>query len=399
MLRGKKIIVGITGGIAAYKIPFLIRLLKKEGAEVRVVITPYAKEFVTPLTLSVLSEHPVLTDFYDAKDGTWNSHIENGLWADAIVVAPLTANTMAKMVTGITDNLLLATVLSSRSPVFVAPAMDLDMYKHVTTQSNVKKLIEIGYHLIEPTTGELASGLEGKGRMQEPEEIISVLKKYFQKTDDFTGRRVLVTAGPTHEPIDPVRFIGNSSSGLMGIEIAREFSERGAKVDLVLGPTHYDVKLAGVIVHRVETAEEMDAMCSTLFKDADGAVMAAAVADFTPKKTVSSKIKKEDGMNSIELIPTKDILAGLGKAKRMNQFLVGFALETDNEILNAKAKLKRKNLDMIVLNSLKDKGAGFGVSTNKVTIIGKDTKPVELPLLSKREVAGILVETIKGILK
>lgn len=399
MLRGKKIIIGITGGIAAYKIPFLIRLLKKEGAEVRVVLTPFAKEFVTPLTLSVLSEQPVLTDFYDTKDGTWNSHIENGLWADAIVVAPLTANTMAKMVAGITDNLLLAVVLSSRCPVFVAPAMDLDMYKHATTQSNVKKLIEIGYHLIEPTTGELASGLDGKGRMQEPEEILSLLKKHFRERDDFFDRKILVSAGPTHEPIDPVRFIGNSSSGLMGIEIARAFADRGAKVDLVLGPTHYDVNITGVVVHRVETAEEMDAACSSLFKNVDGAVMAAAVADFTPKKTVSSKIKKEVGMNSIELIPTKDILAGLGKTKRIDQFLVGFALETDNEVLNAQAKLKRKNLDLIVLNSLKDTGAGFGVSTNKVTIFGKDTKPVELPLLSKREVADILVETIKGILK
>lgn len=399
MLRGKKIIVGITGGIAAYKIPFLIRLFKKDDAEVRVILTPYAKEFVTPLTLSVLSEHPVLTDFYDAKDGSWNSHIENGLWADAIVVAPLTANTMAKMVTGITDNLLLATVLSSRSQVFVAPAMDLDMYKHATTQSNVKKLVEFGYHIIEPATGELASGLEGKGRMQEPEEIYAVIKKYFQSKNDFAGKRVLVSAGPTHEPIDPVRYIGNRSSGLMGIEIARAFADRGAKVDLVLGPTHYDVNITGVVVHKVETAEEMNSACSSLFKEVDGAVMAAAVADFTPQKTAGSKIKKEDGMNSIELMPTKDILAGLGKAKRKNQFLVGFALETDNEMLNAKAKLQNKNLDLIVLNSLKDKGAGFGVSTNKVTIFGKDTKPVELPLLSKREVAGRLVDTIKGILK
>jgi len=399
MLRGKKIIVGITGGIAAYKIPFLIRLLKKEGAEVRVILTPFAKEFVTPLTLSVLSEHPVLTDFYDTKDGTWNSHIENGLWADAIVVAPLTANTMAKMVTGITDNLLLATVLSSRSPVFVAPAMDLDMYKHATTQNNVKKLIEIGYHFIEPTTGELASGLDGKGRMQEPEEILSVLKKHFGKRDDFSDKNVLVSAGPTHEPIDPVRFIGNRSSGLMGIEIARAFANRGAKVDLVLGPTHLEINMPNIAVHRVETAEEMDAECSSIFKKVDVAVMAAAVADFSPITKVDSKIKKKEGIKSIDLKPTKDILAGLGEAKRKDQFLVGFALETDNEILNAQTKLQSKNLDLIVLNSLKDKGAGFGVSTNKVTIFGKDTKPVELPLLSKREVANSLVETIKGILK
>ena len=395
MLKGKKIIIGISGGIAAYKIPFLIRLLKKEGAEVRVILTPYAKEFVTPLTLSVLSEQPVLTDFYDAKDGTWNSHIENGLWADAIVVAPLTANTMAKMVTGITDNLLLASVLSARCPVFVAPAMDLDMYKHPTTRENVIKLSGLGYYLIEPTSGELASGLEGKGRMQEPEAIFLSLKKYFQSKDDFTGKRVMVSAGPTHEPIDPVRFIGNSSSGLMGIEIARAFAERGAEVDLVLGPTHLIADFPGVAVHYVVTAEEMNTACVSLFANADIAVMAAAVADFTPGIKSDSKIKKEAGMDSINLIPTKDILAGLGSAKKKGQILVGFALETDNELENAKSKLQRKNLDLIVLNSLKDEGAGFTVSTNKVTIIEKNNKHFELPLLSKREVADQMVEVIK----
>ena len=395
MLKGKKIIIGISGGIAAYKIPFLIRLLKKEGAEVRVILTPYAKEFVTPLTLSVLSEQPVLTDFYDAKDGTWNSHIENGLWADAIVVAPLTANTMAKMVTGITDNLLLASVLSARCPVFVAPAMDLDMYKHPTTQENVKKLSGLGYHLIEPTSGELASGLEGKGRMQEPEVIFSILKDYFQSKDDFAGKRVMVSAGPTHEPIDPVRFIGNSSSGLMGIEIACAFADRGAEVDLVLGPTHLKADFPGVTVHNVTTAQEMNDVCTGLFPNADVAVMAAAVADFTPDKVSDSKIKKEAGMDSINLVPTKDILAGLGSVKKEGQILVGFALETDNELENAKSKLQRKNLDLIVLNSLKDEGAGFTVSTNKVTFIGKNNKHRELPLLSKKEVADQLVEAIK----
>ena len=399
MLKGKNILVGISGGIAAYKIPFLVRLLKKEGAAVRVVLTPYAKEFVTPLTLSVLSEQPVLTDFYNTTDGTWHSHIENGLWADAIVVAPLTANTMAKMVTGITDNLLLASVLSAKCPVFVAPAMDLDMYKHVTTQQNVAKLQKIGYHLIEPTSGELASGLEGKGRMQEPEIIFSVLKDFFETEADFRGKQVLVSAGPTHEPIDPVRFIGNNSSGLMGIEIAKAFAQRGARVNLVLGATHLDVEVNGISVHRVQTASEMEKACSALFPESDITVMAAAVADFTPKNKPSSKIKKEAGLNSIELEPTADILAGLGAVKKSDQLLIGFALETDNELTNAQSKLTRKNLDLIVLNSLNDEGAGFGVPTNKVTIIGRDTKHVELPLMSKRDVARELVNTITQIMK
>ena len=399
MLKGKNILVGISGGIAAYKIPFLVRLLKKEGAAVRVVLTPYAKEFVTPLTLSVLSEQPVLTDFYNTTDGTWHSHIENGLWADAIVVAPLTANTMAKMVTGITDNLLLASVLSAKCPVFVAPAMDLDMYKHVTTQQNVAKLQKIGYHLIEPTSGELASGLEGKGRMQEPEIIFSVLKDFFETEADFRGKQVLVSAGPTHEPIDPVRFIGNNSSGLMGIEIAKAFAQRGAKVNLVLGATHLNVEVNGISVHRVQTASEMEKACSALFPESDITVMAAAVADFTPKNKPSSKIKKEAGLNSIELEPTADILAGLGAVKKSDQLLIGFALETDNELTNAQSKLTRKNLDLIVLNSLNDEGAGFGVPTNKVTIIGRDTKHVELPLMSKRDVARELVNTITQIMK
>ncbi len=399
MLKDKNILVGISGGIAAYKVPFLIRLLKKEGANVRVVLTPYAKEFVTPLTLSVLSEQPVLTDFYNTGDGTWHSHIENGLWADAIVVAPLTANTMAKMVTGITDNLLLASVLSARCPVFVAPAMDLDMYKHVTTQQNVVKLQQMGYHLIEPASGELASGLEGKGRMQEPEIIFSVLNDFFKYKDDFKGKQVLISAGPTHEPIDPVRFIGNSSSGLMGIEIAKSFAERGAQVDLVLGPTHLKAEHNGITVHNVQTAEQMEKACTSLFSKSDIAVMAAAVADFTPKDKTSSKIKKEAGLKNIELVPTTDILAGLGAAKKSHQLLIGFALETDNEIANATSKLKRKNLDIIVLNSLKDKGAGFGVSTNKVTIINRNNKHTELPLMTKKEVARKLTDTIKQIMK
>jgi len=398
VLKGKKILIGITGGIAAYKIPLLIRLFKKAGAEVKVVTTPYALEFVTPLTLSVVSENPVYYEFYDSKDGTWNSHIELGLWADVIVVAPLTANTMAKMVTGITDNLLLASVLSARCDVIVAPAMDMDMYKHKTTEANVTKLKELGYKVIEPESGFLASGLEGKGRMPEPEVIFDFVKKHLSSKDDFAGKKVVVTAGPTHEPIDPVRFIGNNSSGLMGIEIAKSFADRGADVELVLGPTHLEVSHKNIKVHKVNTAEEMFKETVSLFTDADIAVLSAAVADFTPKNKAGSKIKKEEGLNVIELEPTKDILAELGKTKKQNQLLIGFALETDNELENAKSKLKRKNLDLIVLNSLKDKGAGFGVPTNKVTFIDKKGNVKDLPLMSKAEVAENLADEINDLM-
>ncbi len=397
MLKGKKILVGITGGIAAYKIPLLIRLFKKAEAEVKVVVTPDALHFVTPLTLSVVSENPVYHEFYN-NDGTWNSHVELGLWADAVVIAPLTANTMAKMVTGITDNLLTAAVLSARSTVFAVPAMDMDMYKHPVTQENLKKLKSLGYSVIEPASGFLASGLEGKGRMQEPEVIFEVVENYFRSKDDFTGKKVLITAGPTHEPIDPVRFIGNSSSGLMGIEIAKNFAERGAEVTLVLGPTHLEIHHPNIQVHRINTAEEMYQACIKQFPDSDIAVMSAAVADFSPKHKAGNKIKKEAGLNVIELEPTKDILAELGKRKKQNQVLVGFALETDNELENAQSKLARKNLDLIVLNSLKDEGAGFGVPTNKVKIIDKKGEIIDLPLMSKSEVAKNLADQIKHLI-
>ena len=398
MLKGKKILIGITGGIAAYKIPMLIRLFKKAGAEVKVITTSYALEFVTPLTLSVVSENPVFYDFYDRKDGSWHSHIELALWADALVIAPLTANTMSKMVTGITDNLLTATILSARNDVFVAPAMDMDMYKHPVTSQNLEKLKSLGYHIIEPETGYLASGLEGKGRMQEPETIFKVVKEHFLSKQDFTGKRVLVTAGPTYEPIDPVRFIGNNSSGLMGIEIAKVFALRGAKVDLVLGPSHLNINHPNVKLHRVKTAAEMYDACMTVFPEVDIAVMSAAVADFTPENKAESKIKKEAGLNSIVLKPTKDILAELGKRKKEHQFLTGFALETDDELQNAKSKLNRKNLDLIVLNSLKDEGAGFGVPTNKVKFIDKSGKITDIPLMSKAEVAKKLVDKIKKLI-
>jgi phosphopantothenoylcysteine decarboxylase/phosphopantothenate--cysteine ligase len=398
MLKGKKILVGITGGIAAYKTPLLIRLLKKAGADVKVVPTPYALEFVTPLTLSVVSENPVHTEFYNSKDGTWNSHVELGLWADLIVVAPLTANTMAKMVNGITDNLLLATILSARCPVIVAPAMDMDMYQHLTTQENLKKIQTLGYKIIEPSEGELASGLSGKGRMKEPEEIYVEIKKIFSAEQEFSNKRVLVTAGPTHEPIDPVRFIGNNSSGLMGIEIAKSFARKGAKVDLILGPTHLPAEFPGITVHRVQTAQEMYERTTALFPKVDIAVLSAAVADFTPKQKADIKIKKETGLDSIELEPTKDILAQLGKMKKDHQLLIGFALETHDELQNAKSKLQRKNLDLIVMNSLNDQGAGFGVKTNKVTLIDKDENVESLPLMSKAEVAENLVNKIKRLI-
>jgi phosphopantothenoylcysteine decarboxylase/phosphopantothenate--cysteine ligase len=390
MLQGKKIIIGITGSIAAYKIPYLIRLLKKEGAEVQVVMTPFAKEFVTPLTLATLSGRPVLTDFFDKNDGSWHSHVDLGLWADLVLVAPLSANTMAKMATGVADNFLLTVLLSAKCPVWFAPAMDLDMYRHPTTQKNIKTLQSFGYHLIEPTEGELASGLKGFGRLEEPEVIFSVLKEALSPSSPFKGKKVLVSAGPTYEPIDPVRFIGNRSSGLMGIELAKAFADRGAEVHLVLGPSGYEVAYPSVQVTRIQTAEEMHRQVTTFFDDADITVMAAAVADFTPEKSHEEKIKKEDGMDSIRLVPTKDILKELGGKKKDHQILVGFALETENETRNALKKLSSKNLDMIVLNSLKDEGAGFGYQTNKVKLLTPG-KEFEISLKLKSEIAKDIV--------
>ncbi len=394
MLQGKNIIVGITGGIAAYKIPLLIRMLKKEGAEVRVLVTDVAKNFVTPLTLSVVSENPVATDFFDSETGQWNSHIDLGLWADALLLAPLTANTMAKMAAGIADNLLLTVVLSARCPLFFAPTMDMDMFKNVVTQQNIVKLQALGYYYIEPAKGELASGLKGLGRMPEPEELFSILAQYFKKNTIFNDKHVLISAGPTHEPIDPVRFIGNNSTGKMGIELAKTFAQQGAIVELVLGPTQITTGFPGISVHSVITAKEMTEVCKNLFPQNDIVVMAAAVADFTPKVVSATKIKKEIQLNSITLKPTEDILSSLGKMKKNGQILIGFALETDNELENAKKKLQKKNLDMIVLNSLQDMGAGFGFDTNKITLIKKGEKPVYYILKSKKEVAQDIVSEI-----
>lgn len=399
MLKGKKILIGITGSIAAYKIPFLLRLLKKEGAEVQIILSPFAKEFVTPLTLSTLSEKPVLSEFHKKDDGTWFSHVNLGLWADIFLVAPLTANTMGKMVNGIADNLLLTTILSSRCPVYFAPAMDLDMYHHPSTQLNIDKLQGFGYKLIEPVEGELASGLKGMGRLEEPEVIFEIIKEHFEKKKVLKGKKVLITAGPTHEPIDPVRFIGNHSSGKMGIAIAEAFADLGAEVDLVLGPSNEVAKNQKIKTHKVTTAEQMFDKCMEKFHEQDIAVLSAAVADFSPSTTAISKIKKEHGFKTIELKQTKDILASLGEIKTQKQILVGFALETDNEEKNASKKLKSKNLDLIVLNSLRDKGAGFGHSTNKVSILDNIGNKTEFQLKEKTEVAKDIVASIIDVLK
>ena len=399
MLRGKNIIIGVTGGIAAYKIPMLVRLLKKEGASVQVLMTEAAKDFVTPLTLSVVSENPVFSEFFKAQTGEWNSHIDLGIHADAILLAPLTANTMAKMASGMADNLLLTVVLAARCPVFFAPAMDMDMFLHSSTQENLKKLQALGYRYIPPAEGELASGLTGPGRMPEPEVLFQTLQDYFESSASFKGKKVLVSAGPTHEPIDPVRFIGNNSSGKMGIEIARAFAGKGAAVDLVLGPVSMEIQEPGITVQKVETAAEMAGKCKELFPESDVTVMAAAVADFTPVKAAGKKIKKEKPLKQIEVKPTEDILAALGKMKKENQILTGFALETNDEIENARGKLKRKNLDMIVMNSLREEGAGFGYDTNKITVILKTGENISYPLKSKKEVAKDIVHEIEKLTK
>lgn len=399
MLSGKKILIGITGSIAAYKIPLLVRLLKKAGAEVQVIMTPMAAEFVTPLTLSTLTGRPVLTDFFDKGDGSWHSHVELGMWADLYLVAPLSANTMGKMVAGIADNLLLTTVLSARCPLFFAPAMDLDMYRHPTTQDNVRRLLDYGYELIEPTKGELASGLKGFGRLEEPEVIFNKILAYFAKKQPLAGKKCLVTAGPTYELIDPVRFIGNFSSGLMGVEIAQALAQKGADVHLVLGPSPIQVDHPRIHVTHVITADEMYRACMAVFPETDIAVMAAAVADFKPEDPKNEKIKKSDGFSAITLKPTTDILKALGEMKHKGQLLVGFALETTDEFANAEKKLREKNLDLVVLNSLNDVGAGFGHKTNKITLIDTRNQIRTFELKSKAEVADDITEAILDLKK
>ena len=396
MLNGKHIILGITGSIAAYKAAMLCRLLVKEGAEVRVIMTPLAKQFITPLTMATLSKHPILVEFFNPENGEWNSHVSLGEWADMLLIAPATANTLAKMTTGVADNLLLTTYLSARSKVAIAPAMDLDMYAHITTQNNLRTLAERGVAIIEPEAGELASGLVGKGRMAEPEEIVKQVKEIFAKecVQTLAGKHYIVTAGATIEPIDPVRYITNHSTGKMGYAIAEELAQRGAKVTLVSGRTALQTP-KGVERVDVVTAEDMYNATTKAWKEADGAVMCAAVADYTPKCVADQKLKKSDNDMSIELKRTKDIAKELGATKG-DRILVGFALETNDEEANAEGKLKRKNLDFIVLNSLRDKGAGFGGDTNKITLIDANGSQ-EHPLMSKREVASIIVDKIESI--
>lgn len=395
MLEGKNIILGITGGIAAYKSAMLLRLLVKAGAQVQVVITPNGKEFITPVTLSALSGRPVISEFFTANSGEWHSHVDLGLWADAMIVAPATASTLAKMATGVADNMLVTTYLSSKCPVFVAPAMDLDMMAHPTTQRNIGLLRSYGNHVIDSRAGELASHLVGKGRMAEPEEILEAVDAFFDASASMKGLKVMITAGPTYEKIDPVRFIGNYSSGKMGYAIADEAARRGAEVTVVSGPVSVVPSEPGVRVIKVESAREMMEAAEREFAGADVAVMAAAVADYAPAEPALSKIKREGGEPPvIRLVKNPDIAAALGERKRPGQTLVGFALETDREMDNAADKMKRKHLDMIVLNSLRDKGAGFGTDTNLVTILSADGRTTRYDLKSKREVACDILDQI-----
>jgi phosphopantothenoylcysteine decarboxylase/phosphopantothenate--cysteine ligase len=394
MLRDKKILLGVTGSIAAYKSAVLTRLLVKAGAVVKVVMTPAAADFITPLTLSTLSKNPVLTEFVKDNTGQWNNHVELGLWADAMVIAPASANTLAKMANGLCDNLLLATYLSARCPVFFAPAMDLDMLQHPSTQNNIQKLKSYSNILIDPAFGELASGLVGNGRMAEPEEIVTALENHFTSEQKLSGKKVLVTAGPTYEAIDPVRFIGNHSTGKMGFSIAEEFARQGAVVNLVTGPTQQHINHPRVNVIPVTSAEQMYTSCASLFPSTDIAVLAAAVADYRPVEVASQKIKKKEANLTIELTKTHDIAASLGKLKHNGQVMVGFALETENEQANAQTKLEKKNFDLIVLNSLNDKGAGFGHDTNKITILDREQHVKSFELKNKKEVAKDIVKAI-----
>lgn len=392
--KNKKIIVGITGGIAAYKIPQLVRLLKKEGAEVQVLLTEAAKQFVTPHTLAVLSEKPALSEFFQSDQGEWNNHVHLGLWADAIIIAPAGANTLAKLTHGLCDNLLMSVILSARCPIFVAPAMDFDMWLHPSTQSNVSTLTQRGTHIIDPETGSLASGLDGKGRMSEPENIVNTLYQHFApKENYFQGKRVLLTAGGTQEAIDPVRFIGNHSTGKMGFALAEHLLQMGAEVDLVYGSVTQPLP-TGSNNHPVVSAKDMQTVCEALFVHCDILIMAAAVADYHPKHVAVEKIKKHETTLQLELIKNQDILKTLSINKRPNQITVGFALETEKETLHAIDKLHKKNLDCIVLNSLKNPDAGFAVDTNAVTMHYKDGYTFDIPTQSKTKVAELILHSL-----
>lgn len=399
MLRGKHILLGVTGSIAAYKAAVLVRTLVKEGAEVKVVMTEMAKQFITPLTMATLSKSPVLVEFYNPENGDWNSHISLGMWADAYLIAPASANTIAKMATGVADNLLLTTYLSARCPVVVAPAMDVDMFLHIATQQNIETLVKRGVKIIDPNSGELASGLEGKGRMAEPDEIVKSLTEMFSEKGNMKGLKVLVNAGPTREAIDPVRYISNHSTGKMGYAIAAEFANRGAEVTLVSGPVESQKVHPVVKVINVLTAAEMfDVTTAEYQKGADVTVLCAAVADFTPSRQEQNKVKRGSLNWSLELEPTRDIAAAIGKEKKEGSLIAGFALETEHEHSNALSKLERKGLDMIILNSLNDKGAGFGTDTNKISIIARGGETVHYPLKSKEQVAGDIADYIENLL-
>lgn len=396
MLKGKKIVLGITGSIAAYKACLIIRELVRRGAEVQVVITPAGKEFITPITLSALTHKPVISEFFSQRDGTWHSHVDIGLWADAMLIAPCTASTLGKMAHGIADNMLITTYLSMKAPVFIAPAMDLDMYAHSSTQSNMQTLVSFGNHIIEPASGFLASGLEGKGRMEEPETIVNALDRFFDEQqyadNPLHGKRILITAGPTYEKIDPVRFIGNYSSGKMGFAIAEECRKRGAVVTLVAGPVALSCS-NGIKRIDVESCKEMYDAMTKAFADSDIAILAAAVADFKPQKEASQKIKRGESDMTIELCPTQDIAEALGKQKRNDQTIVAFALETNDEELNAKKKLEKKNADFIVLNSLRNEGTCFQTDNNQIEIISAKGK-LSFQKKSKKEVAGDIVDAL-----
>lgn len=398
MLKGKRILVGVTAGIAAYKTALIVRLLVKEGAEVKVVMTPLAKEFITPLTLATLSKNPILVDFFDPTNGNWNSHVDMGMWADAYLIAPATANSIGKMANGIADNLLLTTYLSAKCPVIIAPAMDLDMFLHPSTQKNIATLRSYGNHIIEPTSGELASGLDGKGRMEEPEVIVKFMSELFSEKKKLSGKSVLITAGPTFEKIDPVRFIGNYSSGKMGYAIANECAANGAQVTLISGPVSLSISHPNIKVIAIESALEMHAQATSVFSTSDIAILSAAVADYRPTTQADQKIKKTDENLRIELCKNPDIAKALGELKTNKQILVGFALETNNEVENANEKLTKKNLDFIVLNSLQDEAAGFKYDTNKVSFLFKDKTTKHFELKDKKLVAQDIVNEISNIL-
>lgn len=392
-LQGKKIILGVTGSIAAYKSALIIRLLVKQGAQVKVIMTPLAKEFIAPLTLATLSKNPILVDFFNPTNGDWNSHVDLGIWADALIIAPATANTIGKMAAGIADNLLLTTYLSAKCPVFVAPAMDLDMFAHAATQRNLITLQSVGNMILEPSSGELASGLDGKGRMEEPENIVRFLDQYFTPKP-LAGKKILITAGPTYEKIDPVRFVGNYSTGKMGFALAEACAEQGAEVCLIAGPVQLRTNHPNIQRINVESADEMYQAAVSSFGKMDVAILSAAVADFTPTETAENKLKREGNNLQLDLKPTHDIAAALGMTKKGNQFLVGFALETNNEESNALKKMERKNLDFIVLNSLRDPDAGFGFETNKITILHSSGSKKYYELKSKTLVANDIVAEI-----